>query len=75
MNRIIGISIALGFSLGAAIALLFAHANINVSVGIAVCAILVGTAIARGRFSAKPEGPGANDDQRTTNDLRPSTNN
>jgi hypothetical protein len=74
MKRIIGISIAGGVSIGAAIALLFAHANINVSVGIAVAAILLGTAIARGRFSAKPEGPGANSERRTANDHRPTTN-
>ena len=69
MNRIIGISIAVGVSTGAAIALLFAHANLNVSVGIAVSAILIGTAIARGRFGAKPEDPA-----QATNDHRPTTN-
>ncbi len=70
MNRIIGISIAVGVSLGAAIALLFAHANLNVSVGIAVSAILIGTAIARGRFGSKRDGPAP-----TTNDHRPTTHN
>ncbi len=70
MKRIIGISIAIGVSIGAAIALLFAHANLNVSVGIAVCAILVGTAIARGRFGSKRDGTA-----QTTNDHRPTINN
>jgi hypothetical protein len=69
MKQIIGISIAVGVSIGAAIALLFAHANINVSVGIAVAAILLGTAIARGRFGSKREDPA-----QTTNDHRPTTN-
>ena len=69
MNRIIGITIAVGVSIGAAIALLFAHANLNVSVGIAVSAILIGSAIARGRFGSKPDGPAptANDHRTTTN--------
>jgi hypothetical protein len=70
MKRIIGISITIGVCVGAAVGLLFAHANLHVSVGIAVVAILLGTAITRGRFGSKGEGPAP-----TTNDHRPTTTN
>ncbi|MGD0213949.1 MAG: hypothetical protein ABSB87_12015 [Terriglobales bacterium] len=64
MKRIIGISITIGVCVGAAVGLLFAHANLHVSVGIAVVAILLGTAITRGRFGSKRKSmaPTANDE-------------
>ena len=52
MRRIIGISIAVGVSVGAAMGLLFAHANPYISVGVAVIAIVVGSTIARAQRSS-----------------------
>jgi hypothetical protein len=65
MKRIIGISIAIGVSIGAAIGMLFALTNLYVSAGIAVIAILLGSALARGKFSSKCENP---TETRTTTD-------
>ena len=65
MKRIIGISIAIGVSIGAAIGMLFALTNIYVSAGIAVIAILMGSALARGKFGSKCESPA---EARTAND-------
>jgi hypothetical protein len=52
MRKIIGLSIAVVLSLLAAMGMLCAHVDHYVGTGIAVCAILVGTAIARPRRSA-----------------------
>ncbi len=49
MRKIIGLSIAVVVSLLAAMGMLFAHVDHYVGAGIAVCAILIGTAIARPR--------------------------
>jgi hypothetical protein len=72
MKRIIGISIAVGVSIGAAIGMLFALTNIYVSAGIAMIAILMGSALARGGFGSKCKNPAevrtANDQRLTTND-------
>jgi len=65
MKRIIGISIAVGISIGAAMGLLFALTNLYVSAGIAVIAILLGSALARGKFSSKCDG---STEARTAND-------
>ena len=52
--------------------LLLALTNLYVSAGIAVIAILLGSALARGKFGSKCDGSTealtANDKQRTTND-------
>lgn len=72
MKRIIGISIAIGVFIGAAIGMLFALTNVYVSAVIAVIAILMGSALARGRFGAKCNSPAeprtANGQRLTTND-------
>ncbi len=72
MKRVIGISIAIGVSIGAAIGMLFALTNVYVSAGIAVIAILMGSALARNRFGSKRKNPAeartANDQRLTTND-------
>ena len=47
MRKVIGLSIAVVVSLLAAIGMVCAHLNHYVGTGIAVCAILIGTAIAR----------------------------
>jgi hypothetical protein len=49
MRKIIGLSIAAVVSLLAAIGMVFAHLDHYFGTGIAVCAILIGTAIARPR--------------------------
>jgi hypothetical protein len=47
-----GSAIVIIATIGAVIGLVFFHLSITVAVGIAVIGILIGTGVARGRFSA-----------------------
>jgi len=57
MRKIIGLSIAVGVSLAAALGMVFAHVDRYVGVGVAACAILIGSAIARPRQGESRELP------------------
>jgi len=53
-NRKLGAAIVLVAAIGAAIGVIAGYFNITLAVGVAVIGILMGTAVARGRFSTVP---------------------
>ena len=58
-QKSLGVAIVLIVAGGAALGLVTGHLSIVVAIGIAVSGILIGTGVARGKFS-DPSGPGKN---------------
>jgi len=54
-NRKLGTAIVLVTAIGAAIGVIGGSFNITLAVGAAVIGIIIGTAVARGRFSTAPD--------------------
>jgi len=54
-NKKIGVAVALGTAIVAAIGLLTGYFNIQPAVGLAVVGIVIGTGVARGAFSSTPD--------------------
>jgi hypothetical protein len=54
-NKRIGIAIILVPAIGAAIGVVVGYLSITTAVGLAVVGIVIGTAVARGRFSTVPD--------------------
>jgi len=59
-NRTLGSVIALGAAIGAAAGVVVGFLNPRPAVGAAVIGIVLGTAVARGMFSTKPEATNKN---------------
>jgi hypothetical protein len=59
-NSKIGVAIVLVDALGAAIGLVVGFLSVTTAVGIAVVGIVIGTGVARGAFSTKPDAPNKN---------------
>ncbi|MGA2856092.1 MAG: hypothetical protein ABSE40_04445 [Candidatus Sulfotelmatobacter sp.] len=54
-NRKLGTAITLVTAVGAALGVLAGYISITTAVGAAVIGIVIGTAVARGRFSSAPD--------------------
>ena len=54
-NRKLGTAIVLVTAIGAAIGVIVGVFTITTAIGVAVIGILIGTAVARGRFSTVPD--------------------
>lgn len=54
-NRKVAISIVLGTAIVAAVGLLTDYFSIQPAVGLAVVGIVIGTGVARGAFSSRPD--------------------
>ncbi len=70
-SRFAGVIIVLGASLGAAAGLLLGQVDRFLAAGIAMVGILIGSALARGAFSAGRSAVSPADARPTTNDQRP----